>query len=138
MEHTKMTLEFGGEAAKSLDKLSRHLGMSPVVTMYHALNVLHKAVFPPLTKAASPAAVTKPPAKPSTNATDDVAAALEIAEEIESLAGDLPTAGEDFGMSVLEKSADIAATIEERGRVTDGQMEALQNMLDGLQRWFHD
>ena len=61
-----------------------------------------------------------------------------MADEIELLAGDLPEDGEDFGMSVTEKTADIAANIETHNRVTDGQLTALENMLDGLQRWFHD
>lgn len=68
----------------------------------------------------------------------DVKEALALAEEIESLAGDLPEEGQDFGRSVTEKAADIAANIEAHNRVTDAQFSALQNMLDGLQRWFHD
>lgn len=68
----------------------------------------------------------------------DVKEALALAEEIESLAADLPEEGEDFGISVTEKAADIAANIEKHNRVTNGQFSALENMLDGLQRWFHD
>jgi|SRR5208283_2918990 len=68
----------------------------------------------------------------------DVAEALEMADEIENLASDLPAEGEDFGMSVLEKSGDIARNIAAHNRVTDAQREALSNMLDGLRRWFHD
>lgn len=67
-----------------------------------------------------------------------VTEALEIAEEIESLAADLPEEGEEFGQSVSEKAADIAANIEKHNRVTDGQLDALENMLDGLRRWFND
>ena len=68
----------------------------------------------------------------------DVKEALALVEEIESLVEELPDAGEEFGESVLEKASDIAATIEANDRVTDGQMTALENMLDGVQRWFHD
>ena len=68
----------------------------------------------------------------------DVEEALALAEEIEDLAGQLPEEGSDFGDSVSEKAADIAANIEAHGRVTDAQYTALENMLDGLQRWFHD
>jgi hypothetical protein len=68
----------------------------------------------------------------------DVAAAVEMALEIQRLAEDLPDEGEDFGLSVGEKAADIAANIEQHGRVTDGQWAALENMLSGLSRWFHD
>ena len=68
----------------------------------------------------------------------DVREALDIVDEIETMAEQLPEEGEDFGMSVTEKAADIAANIETHNRVTDGQLSALQNMLDGLQRWFSD
>jgi hypothetical protein len=64
--------------------------------------------------------------------------ALALAEEIENLAAEIPAEGEDFGLSVTEKAADIAKNIEKHGRVTDGQMTALENMLCGLQKWFHD
>jgi hypothetical protein len=68
----------------------------------------------------------------------DVKEALAMAEEIDSLAADLPEEGEDFGMSVSEKATDIAANVRTHNRVTDNQYTALENMLDGLQRWFHD
>ena len=64
--------------------------------------------------------------------------ALSIAEEIESMAADLPEEGEDFGESVAEKAADIAANIKSHNRVTDNQLNALENMRDGLSRWFPD
>jgi hypothetical protein len=41
-------------------------------------------------------------------------------------------------VSVSEKAADIARNIEAHNRVTDKQLDALENMLAGLQRWFHD
>lgn len=68
----------------------------------------------------------------------DVVEALELAESIEELAGQLPEEGEEFGMSVTEKAAEIALNIDAYNRVTDAQLSALENMLDGLQRWFHD
>lgn len=68
----------------------------------------------------------------------DAAAAVELAIDIQRLAEDLPDEGEDFGLSVAEKAADIAANIEQHERVTDGQWSALENMMAGLQRWFHD
>jgi len=68
----------------------------------------------------------------------DVQEALGLAEQIQDLAGDLPEEGEDFGISVAEKAADIAANIEAHKRVTDNQFAALENMLGGLQRWFHN
>lgn len=69
---------------------------------------------------------------------DDVRDALGIAGEICDLVDELPEEGEDFGISVAEKAADIAENIEKHNRVTDKQMAALENMLDGLQRWFND
>ena len=68
----------------------------------------------------------------------DVEAALNLVADIESLVEDLPEEGEDFGLSVSEKAQDIGANIEAHNRVTDGQFSALENMLEGLQRWFHD
>ena len=61
--------------------------------------------------------------------------ALDRVSEIESEAEDVPERGEDFAASVLEKAKDIGSTIEERSHVTDAQMDALDNMLAGLQRW---
>lgn len=58
--------------------------------------------------------------------------------EIEELAGSICAAGEDFTASVLEKSQDIIASVEQAGWATDSQLEALENMLEGLQAWFHD
>ena len=64
--------------------------------------------------------------------------AASLIEEIKELAEDIPEAGEDFGMSVLDTTSDIAENIEQRGHVTKKQLAALENMLDGLRRWFHD
>ena len=69
-------------------------------------------------------------------AAEDVADALSLAEQIESLASELPEAGSEFGESVTEKAADIAANIRHNNRVTVGQMNALSNILEGVERWF--
>lgn len=66
----------------------------------------------------------------------DVADALEIADSILMLVDDLPEEGEDFGLSVAEKAESIAANIRKHRRVTDGQLNALENMLAGVERWF--
>jgi hypothetical protein len=68
----------------------------------------------------------------------DVEDALALAEQIEDLANELPEEGWDFGESVVEKANYIARNIEAHNRVTDKQIGALENMLDGLKRWFHD
>ena len=139
----KLFLEFGGQAAATLEELSQRLKLSPTATIYHALNVLHKAVIPSVVKAANGSAKRKtaqPAQQGSRRAVNanDVDKALAMVEEIQSLADDVPAEGEEFAVSVLEKVADIASTIEEHNRVTDRQMTVLENMRDGLQRWVHD
>ena len=74
----------------------------------------------------------------SGNNSSDVKEALSLADQIEDLAGEVSEEGEDFAISVAEKAADIAANIATHDRVTDAQFTALENMLDGLQRWFSD
>jgi len=129
-------LELSGDAAAALQRLAQRLEMSPVATVYHSLNVLNRAVFPPLVRAAS---ADPPPRKPSAKPEPaEVSEVLSAAEEIQELADDIPPGGEEFALSVSEKAADIVATIERTGYATAGQLEALENMLDGLQRWFHD
>lgn len=66
----------------------------------------------------------------------DVEEALSIVAEICDLADELPEAGLEFGESVAEKARDIGANIESHNRVTEKQMAALENMKDGLERWF--
>lgn len=64
--------------------------------------------------------------------------AMALIAQIEDLAGSICEAGEDFADSVSAKAADIFASVDRFGGATDGQLQALENMLDGLQRWFHD
>lgn len=66
---------------------------------------------------------------------DACSEALELCDEIESLADQVPERGEDFARSVLDRMSDIRATIEERNTATSGQIQALENMRDGLSRW---
>lgn len=63
--------------------------------------------------------------------------AIELCDEIESLADEVPEAGEDFATSVSERTAGIRETIEENNYATPGQLSALENMRDGLARWIH-
>jgi Fe-S cluster assembly scaffold protein SufB len=72
------------------------------------------------------------------NEDEDVKTANDLIEQIESIVEELPEEAEDFGMSVSETASDIAEHIEKRGRVTKKQITALENMLDGLQRWTRD
>lgn len=64
--------------------------------------------------------------------------ATTLAERIIELADspDLPPAAIDYAESVANKARSIAERIESENMVTSGQMAALENMLDGLQRWF--
>lgn len=66
----------------------------------------------------------------------DVRAALSIADEISDLVDEIPEAGWEFAQSVGERAAAIAENIERHNRVTDAQAAALENMRDGLERWF--
>lgn len=65
----------------------------------------------------------------------DVREALSIADEIQSLADEVewPDAPD-----VAEKAGRIAATVERLNEVTDGQMDALRNMLRGMEAWVRD
>lgn len=64
--------------------------------------------------------------------------AINLAEQIIELADspDLPSAAIDFAESVADKARDILENVEYENRATSGQIEALQNMLNGLERWF--
>lgn len=48
---------------------------------------------------------------------------------------DLPERAESFGISVEEKAESIADWIEKNDRVTEKQLSALKNMVDGIDRW---
>jgi hypothetical protein len=61
--------------------------------------------------------------------------AIEQCERIMEKIHDVPEAGEDFAASVSEKVDSIWQWIEEHGRVTPKQQEALDNMESGLDRW---
>lgn len=88
---------------------------------------------------ATPGVNIKPKSTVKVSATpqadDSAEQAFELCDEIESLADDVPSRGQDFADSVLEKAADIRASVEQLGRASDGQISALENMRDGLSRW---
>jgi hypothetical protein len=64
--------------------------------------------------------------------------ALKLCHEIELACEQVPEAGEDFASSVLEKTTSIADWIEHQEHVTEDQLEALQNMREGLEAWMQD
>lgn len=61
--------------------------------------------------------------------------ALSLVSQINDLAEDMPERGEEYASSVVEKANIIGETIEEKGFVTDKQLNALENMISGMQRW---
>jgi len=61
-----------------------------------------------------------------------------LIDEIENLAGAVPTEGMEFAESCYGTARSIADTVEERGRVTTAQLGALRNMRDGLKRWVRE
>ena len=71
----------------------------------------------------------------------DAEHALEVNERIQELAEQInesdnaSQAALDYADSVSEKAADIAETIENKGRASEKQVQALENMLRGLERW---
>jgi hypothetical protein len=69
---------------------------------------------------------------PMAEATDSAMHALELCDEIESLAEDIPSAGEGFAASVCERTAAIRETVELTNYATDRQIEALENMIGGI------
>ena len=90
----------------------------------------------------------KPPPCPRCNAKDaaaesmeaisqEVATALDVCGTIFGLCEEMPSAGQDFADSVLERVRCIERTIVERSRVSNDQMVALENMKAGLEKWFH-
>jgi hypothetical protein len=61
--------------------------------------------------------------------------AERIVEMCEEVAEYDSSSAVDFAEGVREQTEAIAATIEERGDVTDGQWVALDNMESGISRW---
>lgn len=69
-----------------------------------------------------------------------VAKANELIAKIqETIEDDVPEwatdKAEEFFDDVLEKTKDIATTIERTERASDGQIQALENMLAGVRKW---
>lgn len=64
--------------------------------------------------------------------------ASELIDSIGTLADDICDNGRDFAESVVERAESIGESVERAGCATDNQLAALQNMKEGLERWFHD
>lgn len=67
--------------------------------------------------------------------TQEAQEGVELCEEILDSIGDLPERAEDFASSVSEKVESIQEWIEENDHVTEAQMDALENMKSGVERW---
>jgi hypothetical protein len=61
--------------------------------------------------------------------------ALELCDEIEEMLQDLPDRAAAFAQSVGEKIEDMGRWIEENEHVTQNQIDALQNMKSGCEKW---
>lgn len=68
----------------------------------------------------------------------DAEEAIGLVDEIRETADMVSDAGQDFAQDVLAKAVSIGETIERSGRASAKQVEALENMLAGLQAWIHD
>lgn len=99
--------------------------------MYESVSKFHTAPNP------NPKPAKTKPAEPQQMDTAAVRAALEITDEIMSMADEVPSAGQGFANSVCHKAESIGNTIEKTGVVTDAQMTALQNMREGLLKWLN-
>lgn len=64
--------------------------------------------------------------------------AIDQASRIIDMCDELPEAGWEFGESVSEKCHSIILSIENFGSVTGGQQKALDNMEEGVSRWFRE
>lgn len=58
-----------------------------------------------------------------------------LADLILSKVNDLPEAAEEFAASIEEKTSGILEWIEENDHVTDAQIDALDSMAAGVERW---
>jgi hypothetical protein len=68
----------------------------------------------------------------------DAEQALAMVDDICEACEQIPSRGQDFAESVIEKATAIGNNIEQHNRITAGQWSALQNMLDGCERWISD
>lgn len=63
--------------------------------------------------------------------------AQELIASIYETAEEMPDRAADFTESALETVAGIEETIESRQQATQSQIDALTNILAGMQRWIH-
>jgi hypothetical protein len=78
---------------------------------------------------------TQPVRRAKVSSCADWEQALKDISEALGMIDDLPERAEDFGQSVQMKLDDMAGWIEENERVTPAQLDAIENMKAGLERW---
>jgi len=66
---------------------------------------------------------------------DSAAEANKLVKSILKLVEDLPEEAEEFGDSVSSKALSIQEWVESKGKATEPQLKALENMEAGLERW---
>ena len=59
---------------------------------------------------------------------------IERCNSLMDMCNEVPERGEEYASSVHEKAGSISATIEDNQHVTEKQMEAIDNMMAGVQR----
>ncbi len=64
--------------------------------------------------------------------------AKETADQILEMVDELPEAAEEFATSIEEKTQSIRAWISEHEHTTDNQINALDNMHRGAEKWLQD
>lgn len=64
--------------------------------------------------------------------------ALETANEIIDMVEEIPEHGEEFAQGVQERTTSIRAWIQEHEHATDKQVNALENMHRGAEKWLQD
>ena len=77
--------------------------------------------------------------KPRDDSPEAILEANKICRQILSDIDELPDndSAAQFGESISEKVLGIQSTIERTGGVTEGQITALENMYNGVQKWMH-
>lgn len=66
---------------------------------------------------------------------ESVTMAMQIGKEIMDKLSDLPERAEEFAISVEQKTVSIIKWVEENDHATDKQINSLQNMNAGIDKW---
>lgn len=66
---------------------------------------------------------------------DKIKQARLLCKQISEIGNEMPERAEEFYDSIYNKSVGIMSSIEDYDNVTDGQINALENMLSGCEKW---